>query len=239
LHTGERVGLTLGLVALFAGGYFGLAALSAGSVADAAAERAAALVRTALDDHVPLLPAGVWLYSTVYTALSIPLFVVRSRSLFRRVSVACSLVLGVCFASFAFFPVNSAALRAEVPIAGTGISAWGLQVVYALDPPWNCFPSLHVAIATVIAVVVTRSVAGSGWLAWSWWFALGLSTLVTRQHYVLDVVAGAVVGGLAALLAFADQVREEAEGSWRGIQCYAALHGVFVGAFALVYVLGP
>ena len=65
----------------------------------------------------------------------------------------------------------------------------------------DCFPSLHVAHATVVAVIAFRFrrrlfVALSP-------IALGLivSTIYLRMHYVIDVVAGAVVGVGAVALA--------------------------------------
>ena len=61
----------------------------------------------------------------------------------------------------------------------------------------NCFPSLHVAHAFVSAFAcwhVHRSV-GVGLGVWA--FLIGLSTLFTKQHYALDVIAGIVLASIA------------------------------------------
>src|SRR5262245_54024379 len=76
-------------------------------------------------------------------------------------------------------------------LQGPSISA--LRMVYAMDPPANLFPSFHAALATVVLLVPLRSrrlrVAVALWM-----IGICVSCALTKQHYVLDVVAGVLVG---------------------------------------------
>ena len=64
-----------------------------------------------------------------------------------------------------------------------------------LDFPNNCFPSLHVAFAIILASVYMRPFVG--WRRWgvgSWFALIALSTVLARQHFVLDASAGVLLG---------------------------------------------
>jgi membrane-associated phospholipid phosphatase len=70
-------------------------------------------------------------------------------------------------------------------------------MLYGSDPPYNCFPSLHVAHSFVSAVTVHRVHRGVGRWAVVCASLVAVSTLFTKQHYVLDVIAGMLLAGVA------------------------------------------
>jgi membrane-associated phospholipid phosphatase len=67
---------------------------------------------------------------------------------------------------------------------------WGLRALYSSDPPYNSFPSLHVAHSFVSALACSRVHRRLGIIAMIAATLVAFSTLFTKQHYVLDVVAG-------------------------------------------------
>lgn len=73
---------------------------------------------------------------------------------------------------------------------GKGFIAWGLRFLYEADPPYNCFPSLHVAHSFVSALTCYRVHRGVGIAAAISASLIGISTLFSKQHYILDVIAG-------------------------------------------------
>ncbi len=150
----------------------------------------------ALDRAISVQPAWMFVYGSLYVfVIVLPLLVVRERSLIRRAMQSYLLVMAVSYLGFLLYP--TAASRAG-NLAGDGFSAWALRVAYGLDPPYNCFPSLHVAYAFVSALTCARVHRGVGAVAAVWAALIGISTLYTKQHYVVDVVGG----GLAAYLAY-------------------------------------
>jgi membrane-associated phospholipid phosphatase len=64
---------------------------------------------------------------------------------------------------------------------------------------FGALPSLHVAYATLVAVVAAPL---GGWVRWStiaFALSMAFSAVYLRHHYILDVVAGGVLAGLVGL----------------------------------------
>jgi len=72
----EKLALVMLLLIVWASGYY--------AIALTIDPRAARSLGTALDAAIPFIPATVYLYSWVYTAMLYPLFTVRCIRLFRR-----------------------------------------------------------------------------------------------------------------------------------------------------------
>jgi membrane-associated phospholipid phosphatase len=151
-----------------------------------------------LDRALPLQPGWMLVYGSLYVfVVLLPLLTVRDQELSRRAMQAYLLVMVVSYVGFLLYP-TAAPRPAEVP--GDGFAAWSLRLAYELDPPYNCFPSLHVAYAYVSALTCYRIHRGVGVAAAVWAALIGVSTLYTKQHYVVDVIAGALAAYVAYLL---------------------------------------
>lgn len=149
----------------------------------------------ALDRLVPLQPAWALVYGSLYLfVILLPVFVVRQEEQIRRTVLAYLSVWLAAYVCFLLYP--TVAPRPEA-VDGEGFMVWGLRFLYDADPPYNCFPSLHVAHSFVSALACWRVHRGVGIAATLCAALIGLSTLFTKQHYVLDVVAGVVMAGIA------------------------------------------
>lgn len=145
----------------------------------------------ALDRAVPLVPAWALVYGTLYLFLILlPVFVVRVESHIRRMFLTYLTVWITAYACFLIYP--TIAPRPPTVTIDSFVT-WGLGALYAADPPYNCFPSLHVAHSFVSALACSRVHRGVGWAAGCCAAVVGISTLYTKQHYVLDVIAGALL----------------------------------------------
>lgn len=144
-----------------------------------------------LDHAIPLLPWTLPIYASLYVLALLGSLLVE-RHTFERGLRALVLVALVSFLGFVTLP--AAYPRPDVSDLD---SMWrpALQWYYAHDPPTNTFPSLHVATAAVMGWML-RSVGR--WQIWATWATLiMLSTLTTKQHFVADVIGGAVVAAVA------------------------------------------
>ena len=149
----------------------------------------------ALDAAVPLRPAWALVYGALYMVLIVlPVFVVRNEGLLRRTVFAYLTVWIVAYVAFIVYPTQA---PRPARVDDDGFAAWGLRILYDADPPYNCFPSLHVAHSFVSALACYRVHRPLGVLALGCAALVALSTLFTRQHYVADVVVG-VLMALAA-----------------------------------------
>jgi membrane-associated phospholipid phosphatase len=151
----------------------------------------------ALDQLFPLAPVWALIYGALYAFLIVlPVFVVQQEDLIRRTVWAYLTVWIAAYVSFLVYPTY--APRPE-SVTGEGFAVWGLRFLYEADPPYNCFPSLHVAHSFVSAFAAYRVNRTLGFVAILFAALVALSTLFTKQHYVADVVAGT----LLALVAYA------------------------------------
>lgn len=150
----------------------------------------------AVDRAIPLRPEWAVIYGSLYLFLIVlPVLTILDQAMVRRTVFAYLSIWVTAYLFFALYP--TVAPRPE-SVDGEGFAAWSLQLLYDSDPPYNCFPSLHVAHSLVSALAVHRVHRGVGGFAI---FAAGLvalSTLFTKQHYVLDVLGGVVLASLAS-----------------------------------------
>jgi membrane-associated phospholipid phosphatase len=195
----------------------------------------------AVDGMIPLVPAWALVYGALYAWLIVlPVLVVHDEGQVRRAARAYLSVWVTAYVCFVAYP--TAAPRPD-EVAGEGFAAWGLRTLYASDPPYNCFPSLHVAHSFVSALVCARVSRGVGVAAAAGASLVGASTLFTRQHYVLDVVAGALLAWVACAVFLRGSRREglpELERRLAPVLAAALLGAVALGVagFWVVYRLG-
>lgn len=145
---------------------------------------------TAVDQAVPLMSWAVWVYAA-YPLLFVLTFVFEHDA--RRLDRWMWATLFVNVASNAVFVVWPTTLDRAAFAPPSDAGPWTTAVLEwfrALDAPTNCFPSLHVSTAYLSSFVAWRRDWRRFALAFAWANAIALSTLSTKQHYLVDVVAG-------------------------------------------------
>lgn len=158
------------------------------------------------DRLVPLQPAWSLVYGSLYLFLIVlPVFVVRSDEHIRRTVFAYLMVWITAYVVFLVYPTT--APRPEI-VPGSGFGVWGLRSLYSADPPYNCFPSIHVAHSFVSALTCYRVHRGVGIVGAVCAVLVAVSTLFSKQHYVADVLAGTFVA-LVAYFIYLRNYREE------------------------------
>jgi len=148
---------------------------------------------TAIDRAVPFMPWTGWIYATVFPFPLLAAVFVRDDRGIRTMLAAFIAAAAVCLAVFLACP--TAYPRPE--LAGGGLIAWPLEMIYRLDLPRNCLPSEHVTTAflTAFAVRHSRPKLGAACLVWA--VLISVSTLTTKQHYFWDVAAGVLLATAA------------------------------------------
>jgi membrane-associated phospholipid phosphatase len=181
---------SLGLFGLWAAGYFAIGAWVAPS--------RVRVFSTGLEDALPFWPTASLLYLCVDPLFFLPFAVLPDQRALRRHSLAVLGVLAVSFTVWALYPV--AFPRPEVPPDAPGFGAWVLRTIQGSDPAVNCLPSTHCAMALLAALSVLRAHRALGLYALFTAGAIGLSTVLTRQHFVVDVLTGYALGAGAFAL---------------------------------------
>jgi membrane-associated phospholipid phosphatase len=181
-----------------------------------------------LDRIIPLFPAWSVIYISHLLLVPLPFVAIRSPELVRRTVLAYLLVWAISLFCFLLYP--TVAPRPEKVPSGH-FFAWLLGIIYIADPPYNCFPSLHVAHTLVSAFAFRHVHLGVCAILGVWGLLIGQSVLHTKQHYVLDVFVGVLLAILAYYVCLRGPPREAVPDSDRFIAPYLAL--LFVGAYGI------
>jgi membrane-associated phospholipid phosphatase len=160
-------------------------------------------LNTVLDNVIPFVPEWAIFYLYLFYPLSALTMAWFALVDYRRgYALAFSLILISFVADLVYlvFPVTTDIYRQVLlahPRTGNAFAS-AMYAHYATDPSFNCFPSLHAAVATISfyawhryanllhsrvarAIAVGMLVVGIG---------VVLSTLFVKQHYIADAVAG-------------------------------------------------
>ena len=155
---------------------------------------------TAIDRMIPFQPETLPLYLSLWPYLSlVPALLTDRRELVSYVLAAAGIsVIGLGI--FLLWP--TAVFWSD--------ANWSQHPAFAflksVDASGNACPSLHVAFAVFTAVWLGRLLcqmgAGRGVRAINWLWCLGIlySTVAIRQHVALDVLAGAGLGAIVAVI---------------------------------------
>ena len=150
---------------------------------------------TTLDRLIAFQPGALPLYLSLYLYLPIAPWLLEDK---RDLNACCLAFSGLCLVGlliFLFWPTaiprpDSAAYRPLIAIDGRG----------------NACPSLHAAFAVFSAICIDRLARRLGdrglarSLSWLWCLGILYSTLATKQHVAVDMVAGIALGAAWAWL---------------------------------------
>ena len=161
---------------------------------------------TEFDRMVPVRGGWALVYASLFCAALLPIFVVHQQELVRRTING---FLAMWLVAYVFFLAYPTVGPRPPKVVEDGFSGWGLRVIYGSDSNYNCFPSLHVAQCFLAAFICYRVHRGVGLVAVVWASLVGVATLFTKQHWVLDVVGGIVLA-IFAYLIFVQGYRREA-----------------------------
>jgi membrane-associated phospholipid phosphatase len=144
-------------------------------------------VHTRWELSLPLAPGWVSVYMTIYLVFLAAPLALRSVRQVRALALAeCGVIL-VAGMGFLLCPSE---LAFAAP-ANLGRWAGLFRFADRLNLDYNLVPSLHVAL-TVTCVSAYSYRAGVFW--WTWAVAIAVSTVLTHQHHLLDVVTGWALG---------------------------------------------
>jgi membrane-associated phospholipid phosphatase len=155
---------------------------------------------TELDRKTPYLPLFALVYFSTYIFVIQPFFILSNTRQFYLMLI--SFVLISLISSLIHATVPSKIERVEQVTTG-GLSGWMLGLFQKTCKPYGNFPSMHVWLS--VPVVVANFIAGGpivGSVMLVWAVLISVSTLYTKQHYVLDVLAGFMGGLVISALTF-------------------------------------
>ena len=153
-----------------------------------------------LDRLIGFQPLALPFYLSIWLYVSLPPALLATRRDLYFYAIA---ITGTCLSGliiFYFWPT-------VVPAANIDwTQSPDMAFLKSIDASGNACPSLHVAFAVFAAAGLARelrAIGAPGWLRAlnaSWCIGIVYSTIATRQHVALDVLAGSALGALVAAL---------------------------------------
>lgn len=156
---------------------------------------------TMVDHWIAFTPLALGWYASLWLYVTLPPALIAGRVELVLYGVWIGLLCALGLTIFYFWPTLT-----PVPPDIDWADYPGFDVLKGVDAPGNACPSLHVATAFFsgywLHVLLGRLGLGRKILAgnWLWCLAIIYSTLATKQHVFVDVLAGLVLGGLFILI---------------------------------------
>lgn len=156
--------------------------------------RAAKEFHFALDERIPFVPWWSWIYSFLYYPAILYLnWLVSDARQFTMLAFSFLMLLFMQMLFFWLLPVSTPAHWRSINTGKTASEKF-LLFVQKFDQSSNCFPSMHVSVAMLTALHAAPSLGAA---AFAFPLLIALSCLFTKQHYLIDLPAGAALGWLA------------------------------------------
>ena len=153
-----------------------------------------------LDHAIGFWPQALPIYASLWVYVSIPPALLSTKRALYAYGASIATTCIAALLIFYFWPTS-------VPASGIDWSKYpDVDFLKNLDASGNACPSLHVVTAVFSGIWLHRLLRGFGsplWILavnWAWCAAIVYSTLATRQHVAVDVLAGLALGMSSAYL---------------------------------------
>jgi membrane-associated phospholipid phosphatase len=143
------------------------------------------------EKDIPFVPFMIIGYSLVFLLVVIMFLIIDNMPDFWDMCSRFFYMTLLCFAIFLIFPVRMD-LRPDVITANDWISET-VRFYFWLDHPYNLFPSMHLSASFFAAFICMRKGRIIGWITMIMAIIVGISVVLLKQHYILDIVAGFIV----------------------------------------------
>lgn len=159
--------------------------------------RPARQLGTRWDQMIKFDPRWVWVYSGLYYPMILLAAWTTPSWQAYAYTVGCFLtLLALQVSIFLTLPV---AIPQEWRVQPSSRTLWPrsmrmLDMVWSYDKLRNSMPSMHVSVAMMVDLTIWSNWPVAGYVAGLFPLLIGISALKTKQHYVLDVVPGAITG---------------------------------------------
>ncbi len=145
--------------------------------------------------YIPFIPEFIFAYLSLNFYFFFMNYILTEKEL-RGIIRGKYMILIVSVVLFLLFPANLGYSRDFKDYNGL---LFLYSSLYTLDKPHNLVPSLHVCFALITMLGISRSQNKSkliNAISIIWFCLIVISTIFTKQHHILDVIAGLVVGYL-------------------------------------------
>ena len=143
-----------------------------------------------VDRAVPFLPNTVWIYLGEYLLFTTVYINCRDMVNLNRYIYSFLFLQTVSVMIFWLWPTTYPREVYPLPDDLNALSYYAFSWLRQADTPANCCPSLHVSGVFISSFIFLDEQRLKFPLFFLWASAIAVSTLTTKQHYLVDVIAG-------------------------------------------------
>lgn len=150
-----------------------------------------------VEKRIPFVPAAAIIYASQFVTMPSILAFIPSRRQMHECYFGLLLLVSMSFTIFYCWP--TAVERNALPSGHFFLYDW----IVSADAPGNACPSLHAAFGVFTGLFAGNIFHGSMRrrlilvLIWSWTAVVLISTLLIKQHVIMDLLAGGMLGAVS------------------------------------------
>ena len=152
------------------------------------------ILTSRLDEKIPLIPESLFIYFGCYIFWVINYIIIAKQDEERAYQFFFADMISriICFTIFILFPTTN--IRPD--IVGGGEWNEGMRFLYRIDAADNLFPSIHCLVSWFCYIGIRGDKRVPKWYQWTSCLiavSVFVSTLTTKQHVIIDVIAGVII----------------------------------------------
>ncbi|MBX7147976.1 phosphatase PAP2 family protein [bacterium] len=151
------------------------------------------------EEKIPFIPLFTIFYIGCYILPPWLMLNIHEKGRMIKVLSAFMVTSLIHFTIFTFYPVQYI-YRPLIASENAHGVLFTLKWIYFLDEPINNFPSMHVSFSFLSYYFVRRYLPEHKWVVGTLVLLISLSTLFVKQHYIVDVLAAALLAWLVSLM---------------------------------------
>ncbi|MCM2277615.1 MAG: phosphatase PAP2 family protein [Oligoflexia bacterium] len=148
------------------------------------------LPMTALDQAIPFVPGTVWIYTSEYYLFLTVYLLCKDIENLNRYAYSFLTLQSLSVLIFWIWPTTFPRDQFPLPADLDALTFKLFSSLRAADTPASCCPSLHVSSVYLSSFMFLREQRGKFPFFFVWATSIALTTLTTKQHYIIDVVTG-------------------------------------------------
>ena len=151
------------------------------------------LPMTWVDLNVPLLPNTVWVYVSEYLYFAFIYWLCRETRNLNKYFYSFMALQIVSSIIFILWPTTYPRDSYPLPVDLNALTQFGFSTLRSADSAANCCPSLHVSSVYLCSFIFLDEQRAKFPFVFLYGTLITLSTLTTKQHYLVDVVTGFLI----------------------------------------------
>lgn len=145
---------------------------------------------SSIDHAIPFFPMTVWIYLSEIIICVAAFYSAKDINNLARYLSSIMTITIISVICFIFFPTVFPRLHFPLPVDLDQYTLGLFNWLRRVDYPTNCLPSLHVCYSYLASFVFLQEQRAKFPFYFIWASLIAISTLTTKQHYLLDVIVG-------------------------------------------------